>query len=117
MERPEIENKLVGLLVDELGIDETDRIKPQLVTNQVIRSIEPDHAQCINKIRWGSMITPGESLLIMEAVPAAYIASTVCRKSTGRDHCASARRCTSAGSAGEGSPSPEERSRLTAALR
>ena len=61
-------------ILDELGVKETDRIKPQLVTNQIIRSIEPDHAQCVNKIRYGSMITPGESLLIMETQPAAYIA-------------------------------------------
>jgi hypothetical protein len=60
-------------ILDELGIKEDDRLKPKLVTNQIIRSIEPDHAQCVNKIRYGSMINPGESLLIMETVPAAYI--------------------------------------------
>ena len=60
-------------ILDELGVSEDDRIKPQLVTNQIIRSIEPDHAQCVNKIRFGSMIVPGESLLIMETQPAAYI--------------------------------------------
>jgi hypothetical protein len=61
-------------ILDELGIKEEDRQKPRLATNQIIRSIEPDHAQCINKLRYGSMITPGESLLIMETDPAAYIA-------------------------------------------
>lgn len=61
-------------ILDELGITEADRIKPRLATNTIIRSVEPDHAQCINKIRFGSMITPGESLLIMESDPAAYIA-------------------------------------------
>ncbi len=60
-------------ILDELGIQEGDRQQPRLVTNQIIRSVEPDHAQCINKIRYGSMITPGESLLIMETDPAAYI--------------------------------------------
>ena len=60
-------------ILDELGVSEEDRVKPKLVTNQIIRSIEPDHAQCVNKIRFGSMITPGESLLIMETQPAAYI--------------------------------------------
>lgn len=61
-------------ILDELGAKESDRIKPKLVTNQVIRSVEPDHAQCVNKLRYGSMITPGQSLLIMETQPAAYIA-------------------------------------------
>lgn len=61
-------------ILDELGVSEGDRQKPKLVTNQIIRSIEPDHAQCVNKLRFGSMITPGQSLLIMETDPAAYIA-------------------------------------------
>jgi len=60
-------------ILEELGVDQSARVKPKLVTNQIIRSIEPDHAQCVNKIRYGSMITPGESLLIMETQPAAYI--------------------------------------------
>ena len=61
-------------ILDELGYEFEDRLKPKVATNRIIRSIEPDHAQCVNKIRYGSMITPGESLLIMETVPAAYIA-------------------------------------------
>jgi len=61
-------------ILDELNNNVEDRIAPSLVTNQIIRSIEPDHAQCVNKLRYGSMITPGESLLIMETQPAAYIA-------------------------------------------
>jgi ethanolamine utilization microcompartment shell protein EutL len=61
-------------ILEHLGVAEKDRLKPKLATNQIIRSIEPDHAQCINRIRYGSMIVPGESLLIMESVPAAYIA-------------------------------------------
>lgn len=51
---------------------ENDREKPRLVTDQVIRSIEPDHAVLINKIRYGSMILPGESLFILETEPAGY---------------------------------------------
>jgi len=61
-------------VLEELGVGVGERQKPRLVTNQIIRSVEPDHAQCINKIRYGSMIVPGESLLIMETDPAAYIA-------------------------------------------
>jgi hypothetical protein len=60
-------------ILDALEHVEGDRLQPRLVTNQIIRSIEPDHAQCVNKLRYGSMITPGESLLIMETQPAAYI--------------------------------------------
>ena len=56
-----------------LEMEEGDRLKPTVVSRQVIRAIEPMHAQVINRNREGSMIIPGESLLILETVPAAYI--------------------------------------------
>ncbi|MBI4041537.1 MAG: BMC domain-containing protein [Deltaproteobacteria bacterium] len=57
-----------------LEADEGTRQKPQLVTNQIIRSIEPDQSIIINRRRQGSMVLPGESLCILETNPAAYIA-------------------------------------------
>ena len=55
-----------------LEMQESDRLKPAVVSRQVIRAIEPMHAQVINRNREGSMIIPGESLFIMETSPAAY---------------------------------------------
>jgi hypothetical protein len=60
-------------ILQHLGVKEEDRLKPRLVTNMVIRSIEPMHAMIIDKIRYGSMIEPGLSLLVMETEPAAFI--------------------------------------------
>ena len=37
-------------------------------------AIEPMHAMILDKIRFGSLIVPGESLLIIETEPAAYAA-------------------------------------------
>lgn len=61
-------------VLDFLQVKETDRLKPKVVSNTIIRSIEPYHAMIIDKIRFGSMIEPGQSLFIMETEPAAYIA-------------------------------------------
>lgn len=61
-------------ILKELGQKEEDRIKPRLVSNTVIRAIEPMHAMILDKIRFGSMIEPGESLFILETEPAAYAA-------------------------------------------
>lgn len=61
-------------ILEQLDAKEEDRVKPRVVSNTVIRSIEPYHAMIIDKIRFGSMINPGESLLVMETEPAAYIA-------------------------------------------
>ncbi|MDQ3265566.1 MAG: BMC domain-containing protein [Myxococcota bacterium] len=57
-----------------LGVKEEDRIRPKLVSNTIIRAIEPMHAMILDKIRFGSMIEPGQSLFILECEPAAYAA-------------------------------------------
>jgi hypothetical protein len=61
-------------ILDHLQAKEEDRLKPKIVSNQVIRALEPYHAMIIDKIRFGSMIEPGQSLFIMETEPAAYVA-------------------------------------------
>ncbi len=62
------------LILDHLGAKETDRLKPKIVSNTIIRGIEPMHAMIIDKIRFGSMIEPGQSLFILETEPAGYVA-------------------------------------------
>jgi hypothetical protein len=61
-------------VLDYLKIEEHDRVKPRVVSEQIIRAVEPYHAQLINKIRYGDMLLAGESLLILESEPAGYIA-------------------------------------------
>ena len=61
-------------VLDYLKISESDRLKPRVVSEQIIRAVEPYHAQLINKIRYGDMLLAGESLLILETEPAGYIA-------------------------------------------
>jgi hypothetical protein len=61
-------------VLDQLGLEESARMKPRVVSNTIIRSEEPYHAMIIDKIRFGSMIKPGQSLFILETEPAAYVA-------------------------------------------
>jgi len=51
-----------------------DRMKPKVVSNQIIRAIEPYQTQIINRNSQGMMILPGESLFILETEPAGYVA-------------------------------------------
>ena len=60
------------LILKHLGSKEEERVKPKVVSNTIIRAIEPMHAMIIDKIRFGSMIEPGQSLFILECEPAAY---------------------------------------------
>lgn len=56
------------------SLDENDRAKIDLLTNKIIRNIEPDHALYFNLDSHGNKVKPGESVLIMETTPAAYLA-------------------------------------------
>lgn len=57
-----------------LGLKEEERMKPKIVSNQIIRAIEPYQAQIINRNSAGMMILPGQSLFILETEPAGYVA-------------------------------------------
>lgn len=61
-------------ILEHLGLTEADRLKPRVVSQEVIRGIEPYHAQIINKMRYGDMVIAGESLFVFEVEPAGYIA-------------------------------------------
>ncbi len=61
-------------ILEYLGLSETDRLTPSVVSEELIRGVEPYHAQILNKMRYGDMLIAGESLLILEVEPAGYIA-------------------------------------------
>lgn len=59
-------------ILDALGLKETDRWQPRVMTSQVIRKIDDHQAQLINRTRHGQMLIPGQTLYILEVEPAAY---------------------------------------------
>jgi len=61
-------------ILDHLKVSESDRLKPKVLTNQIIRAIEPYQAQIINRNSQGMMILPGQSLFMLETEPAGYVA-------------------------------------------
>ena len=60
-------------ILEGLEVKETDRLKPNVVTHQIIRAVEPYQAQIINRNSAGMMILPGQSLFLMETDPAGYV--------------------------------------------
>ena len=58
----------------ETGLKESDRAEVQILTNKIIRGVEQDHAIMFTGNAKGNMVEAGESVLIMEATPAAYLA-------------------------------------------
>ncbi len=60
-------------ILEYLEVKESDRMKPVIASNEIIRAVEPYQCQLINRNRSGSMILPGESLFILETEPAGYV--------------------------------------------
>lgn len=58
------------------GIDASaaDQLRPRVLYHDVIEGISDTHAVILNRNRQGSMIMPGESLLVYEMTPALFAA-------------------------------------------
>jgi len=61
-------------ILEMMGLQESDRLRPKIISEQTIRSIEPYHEMLVNRMRHGDMIRQGESLYLLECWPAAYAA-------------------------------------------
>ncbi len=61
------------VVLDRLGMKVEERIRPQIASIQVITRVDPYQAQLLNRFRRGSMLVPGETMLVLECAPAAYI--------------------------------------------
>lgn len=60
-------------VLEYLHLKEEERLKPKVVSNQIIRSVEPYQCQLINRNSSGNMLLPGQSLFILETDPAGYV--------------------------------------------
>ncbi|MGB3513273.1 MAG: hypothetical protein WBA93_29480 [Microcoleaceae cyanobacterium] len=61
-------------ILQALGVEERDRLKPRVVSSQIIRNIDSHQAQLINRNRRGHMLLGGQTLYVLEVQPAAYAA-------------------------------------------
>ena len=61
-------------ILEGIGKTEDQRMKPRVLSSQIIRSIEPYQSQILNRSSQGNMVLPGQSLFIFECEPAGYAA-------------------------------------------
>ena len=61
-------------ILEALGLDETQRLKPRVISSQVIRNIDPHQVQLVNRMRFGHMLLAGQTLYVLEVEPAGYAA-------------------------------------------
>lgn len=57
-----------------LDLQESGRLKPRVVSDQVVRHLDDHQCMLINRMRHGNMILAGQTLFILECEPAAYAA-------------------------------------------
>jgi len=61
-------------MLTRLEVTAEDRLRPRILSEQMITGIEGYHAQLINRMRHGDMINQGQTLYTLEVHPAGYAA-------------------------------------------
>ena len=61
-------------ILDALGVAESERIKPVVVSSQIIRHVDAHQVQLVNRMRYGHMLLAGQTLYVLEVEPAGYAA-------------------------------------------
>jgi ethanolamine utilization microcompartment shell protein EutL len=59
--------------LEVLGLTENDRLKPEILSSLLISNVDPFQAQLINKTAFGGLLLAGQTLCVLEVMPAAYI--------------------------------------------
>ncbi len=61
-------------VLSQLEMREQDRLKPVVMTSEIITHLHDYQAMLINRVRFGSIFIPGQALYILEVHPAGYAA-------------------------------------------
>ncbi|NTV04645.1 BMC domain-containing protein [bacterium] len=61
-------------ILSALELKEEQRLRPRVVSDQVVRHLDDHQCMLINRMRHGNMIMAGQTLFILECEPAAYAA-------------------------------------------
>nr|MBP8882776.1 hypothetical protein [Dermatophilaceae bacterium] len=61
------------VILRELGLSERDRLRPSIASLQVITNVSPYQSQLLNRFTRGMMLVAGQTMLVVECTPAAYI--------------------------------------------
>lgn len=64
----------VDVMLKAMSAKRDDRMRPRIVSSQIITGIDGQQSQLINRMRHGDMIVAGQTLYLLEVYPAAYAA-------------------------------------------
>ncbi len=61
-------------ILSEIGLKEAERLRPRILSSQIVRHVDDHQVQLINRMRHGHMLIPGQTLYVLEVEPAPYAA-------------------------------------------
>jgi hypothetical protein len=61
-------------VLSRAGLREEDRLAPKIVSKEIIYGVDGHQSMLLNKMRHGDMIRQGETLYVLEVLPAGYAA-------------------------------------------
>ncbi len=61
-------------ILEALEVEEAARLKPRVISSQIIRNIDAHQVQLINRTRHGHMLLADQTLYVLEVEPAGYAA-------------------------------------------
>jgi ethanolamine utilization microcompartment shell protein EutL len=59
--------------LEVLGLTEADRLKPEILSTILVTNVDAFQAQLINRTSFGGLLLAGQTLCVLEVLPAAYI--------------------------------------------
>jgi hypothetical protein len=60
------------MILEELGLEEEDRLAPSILSTSIINKVDPYQAVIINRNSKGMLILGGDDVYLLEVTPAAY---------------------------------------------
>jgi hypothetical protein len=61
-------------ILDYYGITEESRLRPRIVSQQIINGLENYQSMLIDRVRYGNLLVANDTLLVLECHPAGYAA-------------------------------------------
>mgnify|MGYP007071009141 CR=1 FL=1 len=61
-------------ILERLGMKESDRLAPEIVSREIIHGIDGHQAMLVNRMRHGQLLLETETLYVLETHPAGYAA-------------------------------------------
>lgn len=68
-----------GAVMERLGLAASDAARPMVVASELVTRVHANQAQLVNRMRGANLLLEDETMFLIEATPAAYVAAAANR--------------------------------------